>query len=190
MATTNFEKGLELENKFAEYMIAELGYDEIKERIMIKGIDNSKGVEIDIVGMQYDERSERFRRLAFVTLAIALLGMGASFLEIEPFNSDMIGFFVLIEFIAVGYAIIGRMLNTKYTGVECKNHKTKVNIKLVREFYHQILDNNQSKDKKYKLSNMIFVSKNGFVNNALEYASNKGILCYQQVENGFKKVKY
>ncbi len=90
----------------------------------------------------------------------------------------------------MGYAIIGRMLNTKYTGVECKNHKTKVNIKLVREFYHQILDNNQSKDKKYKLSNMIFVSKNGFVNNALEYASNKGILCYQQVENGFKKVQY
>ncbi len=98
MAKTNFEKGIELENKFAEYMIAELGYDEIKERIMIKGIDNSKGVEIDIVGMRYDERSERFRKLAFVTLAIALLGMGVSFLEIEPFNSDMIGFFVLIEF--------------------------------------------------------------------------------------------
>ena len=91
---------------------------------------------------------------------------------------------------AMIYAFLSRYFSSKYTAVECKNHENKISLKMLREFYHQVLDNNKSKDKRYKLTKMIFVSKNGFVNNSLDFASSKEIECYQEDKNGFKKVQY
>lgn len=188
MAKTTHQKGLELENKFAKYMKEKLGYNEVKERIMIKGIDNSKGVEVDILGIKYDDRSEMFRVVSIITLIISFFGLILSATEIIPF--ELISFFLVLEVGAIVYAFLSRYFSAKYTAVECKNHEAKINLKMLREFYHQVLDNNQSKDKRYRLTKIIFVSKNGFVSNSLEFAQSKGIECYQEDENDFKKVQY
>lgn len=185
---TTHQKGLELENKFAKYMKEKLEYDEVKERIMIKGIDNSKGVEVDILGIEYDDRAEIFRVISIITLVLSIMGSILCIAEVIPF--EWVSFFLVLEIGAIIYAFLSRYFSSKYTAVECKNHENKINLKMLREFYHQVLDNNKSKDKRYKLNKMIFVSKNGFVSNSLEFAQSKGIQCYQESETNFKKVQY
>jgi len=185
---TTHEKGLELENKFAEFMKEKLEYNEVKKRIMIKGIDNSKGVEVDVLGVKYDNRSEIFRITSIITIVVAFIGVILSLTEIIPF--ELVYFFMVLQVGAMIYAFLSRYFSSKYTAVECKNHENKISLKMLREFYHQVLDNNKSKDKRYKLTKMIFVSKNGFVNNSLDFASSKEIECYQEDKNGFKKVQY
>ena len=81
------------------------------------------------------------------------------------------------------------MLGNKYTWVECKNQKNNVNLVLVRDFYNKIKDNNQSKDKKFTIPKMIFVARNGFVNNAQDYAHEHNIRFFKKDNNSFVELK-
>ncbi len=61
---------------------------------------------------------------------------------------------------------------------------------MVRDFYNVVQDYNNSKDKKYPMSKMIFVSASGFVDNALQFATEKGIECYTKNKDTFNKIDY
>ena len=53
----------------------------------------------------------------------------------------------------------------------------------------EIQEYKQSKDKEYKFNRYIFVSSNGFIDNALKLANSNNIECYtKNSENQFIKV--
>lgn len=173
---TAYKKGEEFEKKFANYMLKELGYDRVKVRKSITGQENVKGTEADIIGIEHDIRGEKFRKLAIVTLIVALMGFALCLTE--NLSEDFLSFFAVLEGGSLLFVLLSRRFTDNYTWVECKNRQTKTDIKMVRDLYNNVEDNNRSKDRKFKIDKMIFASSSGFVNNAEQYAYEKGIKCY------------
>ncbi len=74
--------------------------------------------------------------------------------------------------------------------MECKNLKGKVNINQIEKSIREFNDYTASGNKEYKFKYHYFVSANGYIENALKYAEDKGILCYQKEGDTFKRVFY
>ncbi len=184
----NYAKGVAFEQRFSIYMMTELGYDKIRRRQAMTGSESIKGSEADIVGVILDPRGKKFKIAAKFCLAVCCLILIAVISELIPVESFI--FYAVIIVFGIIYADISKKLVDKYTWVECKCRKTTSDIRIVRDFYNAVQDYNNSKDKKYSISKMIFVSASGFVDNALQYASEKGIECYCLSENKFQKVEY
>lgn len=183
----SYDKGVQLENDFAKYMQDELGYDVVNTRKSVSGKENVKGVQADIIGVEYDERGERLRKAALITLGCCFSGSILGLAGLLP-DSFQVLFGTLI-FGSFLYVIIGRNMNNHYTWAECKNHKDKIDIKTVRDFYHEVKDHNLSKDKHFTVEKMMFVSSGGFIDNALEFAAHNGIRCYTIKDKKIVRVK-
>ncbi len=123
----------------------------------------------------------------FILLVIALGGIALSLLEALP--EEMISLFIITEVAALIYALIGRSYSDKYTWVECKNWKTNISLDKVRELYSKVTDNNESKDRKFKVDKMLFVARKGFVNVAQDYADEHNITCFIKQDKSFIKLK-
>lgn len=193
---SSYAKGKEFENRFGEFMKSDLDFDKIKPRTFLSSTINPKGSEVDIVGVRKDDRGKFFNVIAGVTMLVAVLLLLYGFYEawlwyddiwmIDPiYTSTMLG----LEAIAIIYLILGANKFDKYTWVECKAWSKKVPIKEVRDCYHRYQEYNQSKDRKHTCHEMIFVSKSGFVANAIDYANEKGVKLYVESEDGFESVK-
>lgn len=184
----NYFKGLVFEQKFSIYMISELKYDSVKRRKSMTGSESIKGSEADIIGIIYNRKAESIRKAGIFFMIIAIISLiGVAF---ELIHKDFIYFFLLFGISGFVYGIIGKKKSRQYTWVECKDRTKTTDIRMVRDFYNSVQDFNNSKDKKYSISKMIFVSASGFVDNALQFASDKRIECYRLIDNSFQKIKY
>lgn len=184
----NYKKGLEFENKFAEYMLSELKYDNCKVRKSMTGKENVKGVQADIIGIINDKRGMDFRKYAIIMLISVMFILVGIFMNL--LSEDWAYIILVLIAGAVVYSLLSQKLDNKYTWVECKNHAEHIGIKIVRDFYHEVQDHNNSQDKKITVHKMIFVVASGFVDNALQFASEKGIDCYIKDGESFKKIIY
>lgn len=116
-----YQKGLELEQEFAQYMKDKLEYDKVKVRKQVSGKHSIKGAEADIIGVEHDPRGEKFRKLSFFLFFGAITGIVISI--IEKASEGWFVFFFAIEIVAILYGLLERRFSDKYTWVECKNWK-------------------------------------------------------------------
>lgn len=175
---TSYKKGKEFEQEFAKFMKNKLEYDKVKLRKQVSGKHNIKGAEADIIGVEHNPKSERLRDASIYLIFIALIGFGLIIGEV--ISTDWVGVCVVCELGAFFYHAISRKLGDKYTWVECKNQKHNVNLTLVRDLYNKVKDNNQSKDRRFKIHKIFFVARKGFVNVAEDYAHEHEIACFIQ----------
>ncbi len=183
----NYKKGADFEMEFADFMKNSLNYNSVKVRKHMPG-KNTKGAEADIIGIIHDHRGEKFRKLSLVTILFSIVGTFAT--VFGAFKLEMAAFFIVTSFGAILYAALGRRFSDKYTWVECKNLKSKVDYEKVSALLRKVKENNDSKNKLHYIDNIIYVSANGFVDNAEVFARDNNIKCYMKKGNEFIESEY
>jgi len=179
---TTYKKGIELEEKFSQYLKDEMGYTETKIRFQVKQANNSRGANIDIIGRKLSEKGKFLKSLGITYLIIffLLIVLGIILLSnnIEDWGGGLIFSGVIFEiFGTIAYALGLKYYNTNIW-VECKNLKNKVNITQVRKMIDEINAYKNSGDKKYRFKEFAFVSASGFIDNAIELALANNIKCF------------
>jgi len=196
---TTFDKGRNLENEFSLFMRHELGWKKTRVGAHMAGKLNRKGTSIDVIGERPDERGRRLHNLSLIYLLVGfmLLAIGSMdvFLELDLFGDFYISeIFILLAVIFIFGALFTILVSVKLSKenawVECKNLKGKVNINQIDKSIRELKDYKASGDKEYKFEYHYFVSANGYVENALKYAIEHGLICYEKSGDTFKKVGY
>jgi len=179
---TSFKKGIELEEKFAQYMKEELEYKKTRTRAHLPGKDNVKGYEADILAEKEDKMRDLLINIGEFLGIIGIIAFIIGLLELLDqqtndflFNWGMV-FFIIAIFIGIMTHFIW---HKEYAWVECKNLKSKANINQISTLHRNLEDYNNVENNEYKITQLIFVSTNGFIENAIKYAENKNIECYE-----------
>lgn len=189
-----FDKGIDLEKEFAEYVKETLGYSKIKIRFQVAAMNNKRGTNVDIMGYKLDERGKKLEKMALfyyigmIPLLIIVFVLGFT----SHWQNSFAGLLLIIVLLFAAFGLLGLILSRKFSHeniwVECKNLKNKVNINQVRKMLNEISEYRESGDKQYKFNEFAFVSLSGFVDNALELAIDNKIDCYIKEGNAFKKI--
>ncbi len=180
---TTYKKGLKLEELFARHMKDKLGYDKIRVRAHLPGQDNAKGTEADILARKSNDIKEMAEYLVLPSLLIGVASALLAFFDIISdvsiisLCSDII--FPISAVVFIISFIVNQLLNWEWTWVECKNLKGQANINQVSKLVREYEDYNNVENKEFNITNLIFVSANGFIENAIKYAEKKDIKCYQ-----------
>lgn len=154
---------------------------------------NKRGAAIDIISERLDERGKKFQQLAVIALllSVAMIGSALFMIYSELGTGEL--FLALSVTIGLG-AIIFMFQSSKFNKengwVECKNLKGKVNINQIDKSLREYREYKNSGDKEYKFEYHYFVSKSGYMENALRYAIENSIICYEKSGDTFKKVGY
>ena len=197
---TTYNKGLNLEERFAVYLKKELGYKATSARVNIHGSLNARIMQIDIIAEQKNETKESIISwsgiifiVGVVTLVIGLLSINNApniFPKADGIILRNIGIFITIICL-IGYLIIPDLFKEEFTMVECNNIKGKATIEQIQKLNDALNDYKGSGNKDYNFTKLIFVSVDGFSENAQKSASEKNIDCYEMNERGeFIKSKY
>lgn len=191
---TSYEKGRELENNFSTFMKHELGWTKTRVGAHMAGKLNVKGAAIDIIGERLDERGKTFRAvfmLWFVAgLFLLVYGIVEVFDGLDAQGAILLLFSLATLLGALVFITQSNKYNKENAWVECKNLKGKANINQIDKSLREKNDYIQSGNKDYKFDFHYFVSSNGFIENALKYAVDKGIICYIKEGETFKRVGY
>lgn len=181
------EKGSALERKFADFMLQELNYKEIKLNETVKGKVSKSFYEVDVLGKRLSAESETKMRngryLIFGGIILAALYL----LEMLDINGDI--FLIIGGLVVVGglYYTYGKENLYEYVWVECKNLKSKVSRDHINKLNNSATDFHDSKDNEFAFAELIFVSESGYSSEALNFAENHNITCYIPDEkDGFK----
>jgi hypothetical protein len=191
---TTYEKGKELENQFSVFMKHELGWVEVRVGAHMAGKANVKGAAIDVIGARLDQRGKNFRKATIVAIGTALLMFVYGIIwALTGTGNGGVGFMtagLMLIPVSLIYMYFMGKYNKEHAWVECKNLKGKVNINQIDKSIRELNDYRDSGNKEYKFECHYFVSANGYIENALKYAVDKGILCYQKEGSTFKRVGY
>ncbi|MFY9308180.1 MAG: hypothetical protein WAQ28_03925 [Bacteroidia bacterium] len=190
---TTYDKGRELEIQFSVFMKHELKWEKVRVGAHMAGKANVKGAAIDVIGERLDERGRKFKTFAILWLYFAFCCIVASTFMIitELGTGEVFLFFAIL--LAIGGAVFmyqSGVHNKENAWVECKNLKGKVNINQIDKSVRELNDYKESRNNEYRFEYHYFVSASGYMENALKYAVDKGILCYQKEGNTFKRVGY
>lgn len=191
---TTHKKGLDLEEKFAEYMKKELGYKATRVRANIHGSLNAKGKQIDIIAEKRNETQESltfvFKFVGIIAIAAFLIGSAALFSEAD--NTFFINTGLTVAIICIiAYFLIPNFFEKEFALVECKNLKGKATIEQIHKLIDAKNDYKESGNKDYNFTKLIFVSVNGFIENAQKLATKKDVDCYEMNDKGeFLKSTY
>ncbi len=194
MAKTTKQIGDKLESEFAKYMKSELDWDKVRVGAHLSGRDNNKGAAVDIIGERLDERGKRFHSIGIIFIITSLTlcffsGLYAIY-EIDNYGVGFLIFAVLFLISSIVYLKLSDKYNKENAWVECKNLKNKVNINHISKSIREFNDYMVSKDKEYKFEYHYFVSASGYVENALKYAIDNGLICYEYDGKSFKRTGY
>lgn len=179
---TTYKKGIELEERFAQYVKEEMGYTETKIRFQVKQANNSRGANVDVIGQKLTDTGKLANTFSYVYMGIALIFIviGIYFLTTDDLGVG--GAFLLLglisEIIGFIFIVVNNKTRIANIWVECKNLKNKVNISQVRKMIDEIKAYKNSEDKKYKFKEFAFVSASGFIDNAIELAIANNIKCF------------
>lgn len=191
---TTYDKGRELETLFSVFMKHELKWDKVRVGAHMAGKANVKGAAIDVIGERLDERGRKFNTISIIWLIIAAGLLILSIVwAINDFDNGGIGL-LIISFVFMAGAIVFLIQSAKFNKenawVECKNLKGKVNINQIDKSLRELNDYKASQNNEYKFEYHYFVSSSGYIENALKYAVDKGIVCYIKSGDTFKRVGY
>lgn len=191
---TAYDKGRELEFEFSNYMKTNLNWHKIRVGAHLPGRQNSKGSAVDVIGESLDERGQRFAKLA-----ISWMMISGGFILLS-FFCIMSGLGTGVVFLCLGFISLGsgfyfkshiEKYNKMNAWVECKNLKGKTNINQIDKSLREKRDYLLSGDTEYKFTHHYFVSANGYVENALKYAKDNNIFCFEKKKDGsFSEVQY
>jgi hypothetical protein len=189
----DYKNGADFEQRFANYLVTNLGYDNYQVRNQVKSVNNSRGTNVDIIGRRLDARGKRLENLGkiylYLTGFVAAFGILLMFLMDDKWcGTVVILIAVVIEVIAYVAVLKGIEFAFENIWVECKNLKGKADITQVRKTIDEISDYQKSGDTTYKFAEYAFVSANGFVDNAIGLAIKHGIKCYIVEDGKFKRV--
>ncbi len=191
---TTYDKGKKLENEFCVFMKKELNWTKARVGAHMTGNLNAKGTSIDVLGERLDERGKKFKNVALFVLIFSLLMLVYGFIWlINDWDNNGIGFMIFSLMLMLGgFVFIGQSekYNKENAWVECKNLKGKVNINQIDKSIRELNDYRNSGNKDYKFEYHYFVSASGYIENALKYAVEKGLICYEKSGDTFKKVGY
>lgn len=190
---TSYDKGRELEDEFSIFMKRELKWDKVRVGAHLPQKMNKKGAAIDIISERLDERGKNFHKAAmwWVIGALACILMSLIMIATELGTGEI--------FLAAGIAVgVGGFFfmyqsnkhNKENGWVECKNLKGKSTLPQIDKSLREYREYKNSGDKEYKFEYHYFVSKSGYVENALRYAIEHNIICYEKSGDTFKKVGY
>ena len=189
------EKGYELEKEFAEFMKSDLGYSKYHIHHNVSGLLNKKGTAVDVIaekpdqkGIKYKELSHRYYIFSCCFIIAGCFMLICSFIAIGIFTFAL-GVVGLI--ITLFVMIHSDKFNVEHGWVECKNLSGKVNINQIEKVLREFRDFSATQDNELKVTRVYFVSKSGFIDNALKFAQFNNVICYQKEPNGkFVIVKY
>ena len=174
------QKNLELENEVAEFIRAELKYDDIEIRPRVSGKHSDRDYDIDVLAKINDKRRRDLRQFAFILMLFsALLIIFFLFDILETWIFDIS---VVTSIICLLYLSFTKKLITKYIWVKCKNLKTKVNRAHVVELIQKYKDYQSNKDKQWNITGLSFFSVSGYDTDAKQFAKEHGIICYEKNE--------
>ena len=183
---TSFKKGKELEEKFAQYMKDELGYNKTRTRAHLPGKDNVKGYEADIIAQKDDEIKEYLdygtKFLLVIGSIVMIIGLG-ELLE-ESINQLCKENFIYILIAGIALYVIDYLRKWEWAWVECKNLRGGADIDQVSKLLRQFKDYNNVESGEYNITKLIFVSTNGFKENAIKHAETNDVECYEINEKG------
>ena len=193
---TSVEKGNELENEFALFLKEKLGWAHTRTKAHLPGKQNRKGAEIDIIARRLDRTGIEYKKLFRWYIGICsvffLSGMYLGFFTEDNSTSAIICIVSSVAFFIGGVLFYWFSLdrNTECAWVECKNRKTKTTISHVNKSVCELKDYKASGDKDYRFNTHYFVSANGYMENALKYALENGIICYEKKDGHFVVSQY
>ncbi len=193
---TSRSKGKELEEEFSKFMKKKLGWSTTRVGSHLAGRDNRKGTSVDIVGNRLNQLGMAFKKafkvyaLAFVVLIVIGMIYGYSKNFKDGVTSTIFYTGLIFEIAGVGALIFSNIYNRESALVECKNLKGKANINHISKTLRELEDYKKSGDKEHKFKHHYFVSTNGYVENALRYAQEHGITCYEKENGKFVQSQY
>lgn len=192
-------RGISLEREFAEWMKSELGYTTTKMRQPIKGRVAERGYEIDIKAKKYSRVWDMAWRLGIILLILSIVTYllpnemqsvrQAMEKVVTNFDPALAGSAVfVIGIIAFVVAYLGKRKATTRAWVECKDTKSKVKRAQVQKLISSVQDVRENESGTWKPGIMMMVSRMGFDADALNFADEKKILCYEATADGFELV--
>ena len=188
----NHEKGLDLENRFCEYMKSELGYTQAHMGTTVTSRVNGSGIKLDILAVKETDLLRRANKVVFVLFIICILATVLSiwFVPIINYWYYSAFLFSLGAMFSVILFVRQRAYKniTEYAWVECKNWDKEVPIKEVEKMLFEFNSHASSRDRRYDFKHKYFVAANGFYKNALIYAADNGIICYICKDGKFELV--
>jgi len=185
----NYDKGLDLEMRFCEFMKTELGYSEAIVGTTQHSSNNASGIKLDIMAKKNSQLGKWLMGIS-VTFScftiVCVIGLVAYcyYNDIE-LNKSIIFIATITEVLALTFYVLSKKHTTEFAWVECKDWERKVAIKDIEKMFFEYESNKGSRDKKHRFRHKYFVSANGFVHNAQVYAEKKGIICYICSDNEF-----
>lgn len=192
IGTESQKKGQDFERAFAEYMLRELGYIYAKPKSVHSAI-SARGIDVDIIGKRRSNTGAFLITVSYVFLGI-MIALGI-FIAIffNRFHSNEVSVFLVIlaTLLVLGLILWGvsnRFL-VEYTWVECKSGNDPADKDMVVKMEDNFLAHKANKHKKFRFTEKIFVSANGFNDTAYELAEYYRIICYICVSERFEIYK-
>jgi len=186
--------GYEFDLAFAEYIKSTLKYQGVKLGNQIASKNGQSTIEVDIIGFRADIRSKRLekRSLIYGIIGIALI-VFAIFLGYDNNFTNRLcrPFLICGIIIATGgicYIMLNEIFNKENIWVECRNIESKIDIEQANLMLTKIREYKESEDTKYKFKEFVFVSANGFNDNALELLIDNKVNCYIKKEGKFVRI--
>lgn len=191
---TSYVKGRKFEELFARFMITDLGWSGYIPREYQKSKINNRGSEVDIIAERKDKKGQQLKEFgwAYLVGCFSLIVIGF-FIILEVDEDAGIGLMiagVLSEVVAIILLERGKRLHTESAWVECKNRKNKTGLADMKKSIDELKAHNESKDKKRRYVAHYFVSASGFTNEALAYAKDENVICYEYKQEKFEIVTY
>ncbi len=190
---TSYEKGHSFEDEFAQFMKRELKWEKVRVGAHMAGKANVKGSAIDVIGERLDQRGKNFSLIGIGWMLISLMSVAIALIYlIMDWGDGFLGLLIggLMFLGGAFFTYQSNIFNKENAWVECKNLKGKVNINQISKSIREITDYRDSGNKEYKFEYHYFASASGYVENALKYAVDHNIICYQKEGNTFKRVGY
>ncbi len=187
------KKGKDFEDKFAEFMKMKLWYKKSRTRVQLPLKINDRGTNVDIIGKKNDIRSVA---LDYIITALIAFIIGVVAFALYTEDPSLFFNFDIPTIVLVGLLLFlkKKLTGSEYTyvWVECKDLKGKANINMITKLKSEIEGYDKLENKEYNFDKTIFVSKNGFVDNALKLAINSNIECYYYNDDKekFEKLVY
>lgn len=184
---SSFEKGVDLEMAFCEFMKSDLGWEKARTRAQMKSATNNRGINVDIIAERENIRSKQL----WVSGLIGLSLSGGT-LIFDAFNDSLfLSITIIVTTIFSGYLILSsQKIIKEHAWVECKNQKGNVSNIQMQKMINDFDAYKLSKDKEHRFVMNYFVSGTNFSESALKLAQDKNILCYIPKNGIFVEVNY
>lgn len=190
----SYEKGLEFEREFAQFLKSELKWTKVRVGASISGHNNPKGTSIDVIGERLDALGIRYKDISTKWLiGSGICFVGALIWYIESWMNNGLWLTIYALLCIMGgsiFRILSDANNKQNAWVECKNLKSKVNINHISKMIREFQDYKATKDDQHRFTHYYFASANGYVENALKMAHDNNIVCYTKIGNSFVEEKY